>query len=349
MATIYDVAERANVSPATISNAFNKPHLIKPATYERILEAARELNYIPNMAAKALAGGKTQMVGVIVSDIRYPFTAVMVRGIEDVLGYDDYISVISSTDANPDKELRLLHQLHRRGVDGFIWVPGHFDTSTAILQSLGALIASEVPVLVAGRAVDTLPVDYVTYLPQAGTKEAVDYLISLGHREIGFIGGYYSHGIGVPRWLGFQESLRANGIPLNDAMIIQTDITSAAGKQAMAQLLDLPAPPTAVFVMNDTLAMGAIDFCYEHNIRIPEQVSMISFDYELIGQRTTPAVTSVVVSPYELGRKAAELFLQRQQQPEAPPQQVNVAYRLAVRQTTAPLLTGGTDGTDGAK
>jgi LacI family gluconate utilization system Gnt-II transcriptional activator len=101
--------------------------------------------------------------------------------------------------------------------------------------------------------------------------------------------------------------------------------------------------------MNDTLAMGAIDFCYEHNVRIPEQMSMISFDYELIGQRTTPAVTSVVVSPYEVGRKAAELFLQRQQHPAAPPQQVNVAYRLAVRQTTAPLSIGGPAGTDGAK
>lgn len=340
MATIYDVAQRANVSPATISNAFNKPHLIKPATYERILQAARELNYIPNMAAKALAGGKTQMVGVIVSDIRYPFTAVMVRGIEDVLGYEEYISVISSTDANPDKELRLLHQLHRRGVDGFIWVPGHFDTSTAILQSLGALIVSGVPVVVAGRAVDNLPVDYVSYLPQAGTKEAVDYLIHLGHRQIAFIGGYYTQGIGVPRWLGFQESMRANRIPLHDDMIIQTEITSAAGKQAMAQLLDLPTPPTAVFVINDTLAMGAIDFCYEHNVRIPEQVSMISFDYELIGQRTTPAVTSVVVSPYEMGKQAAELFLRRQQHPEAPPHRLNVPYRLEVRQTTAPLSTG---------
>jgi LacI family transcriptional regulator len=95
--------------------------------------------------------------------------------------------------------------------------------------------------------------------------------------------------------------------------------------------------------------MGAINFCYEHNIRIPEQISMISFDYELVGQRTTPAVTSVVVSPYEVGRKAAELFLRRQQHPEAPPQQVNVAYRLAVRQTTAPLSTREPTGTDKAR
>ncbi|MCB0037652.1 MAG: LacI family DNA-binding transcriptional regulator [Anaerolineales bacterium] len=339
MATIYDVAKRANVSPATVSNAFNRPHLIKADTHERILQAARDLNYTPNLFAKALAGGRTQMVGLLVPDIRYPYTATLARGIEDVLTAEGYVSVIASTDGDGEKERRLLQQLHRQGVDGFILVPAQYGLSEETLTAVQQLISKGVPVVLAGERTADERIAYVDFDSQNSTKEALDYLIQLGHRDIAFIGGRYTEGVAVSRWLGYQESLLKNRVPLRPELVIETNMTPDDGARALAHLLTLENPPTAVFALNDLLAMGVIDLCYERQIRIPEQLSIVSFDYQPMARRTTPAVTSVVVSTYELGQKAAESLLHLQQPsngaPAASVPQLILPHRLAIRQTTA--------------
>lgn len=338
MATIYDVAKRAKVSPATVSNAFNKPHLIKPATYHRIVQAADELNYSPNPFAKALAGGHTQLLGLLVPDIRYTYTATLARGVEDVLAQAGYIALIASTDGDPQKELLLLEQLRKRGVDGFILTPAQFGISAEVEEMVKGLIHNGVPVVVAGDRIRDPQVEFVTFQSQIATKEAIDYLIELGHREIGFIGGRHSQGVAISRWLGYQESLLTHQIPLRPELVIETEMTPAEGAQALAQLLALPNPPTAVLALNDLLAMGVLDLCYERGLRLPEQLSVVGFDYQPMAQRTTPAVTSVVIPVYEIGRKTAEVFLQRLHNPPAPPQQLTLNHRLAIRQTTAPLV-----------
>ncbi|MDA0244492.1 MAG: LacI family DNA-binding transcriptional regulator [Chloroflexi bacterium] len=337
MSTIYDVAKLARVSPATVSNAYNRPHLIKPATHQRILAAAQALNYTPNVFAKALAGGKTQMMALLVPDIRYPYTATVVRGIEEVLTREGYLAAVSSTDGRPANEQRLLEQLTRQGVGGFILVPAQYGLSERTLAALEKLTAAGVPVVLAGEQVESQQLPYVAFHSQEGTREIVDYLIQLGHRRIAFVGGRFSEGVAVSRWLGYQESLANNEIEVHPDYVIETDLTPADGAQALAQLLDLEEPPTAVFALNDLLAMGMLDLCYERHLRLPDHLSLVSFDYQPFARRTTPAVTSVVVPAQEIGQHAAELLIQRQQEPDAPIQQIMVGYRLAVRQTTAVL------------
>ena len=337
MPTIYDVAKRAKVSPATVSNAFNKPHLIKPDTHARILQAARELDYRPNLFAKALAGGQTQMVGLLVPDIRYPYTATLARGIEDVLAAEGYMALITSTDGQPDKEQTLIRQLLQRGVDGFILTPAQFGLADKTMHLLEQVVAQGVPVVVAGEEVsdEHERIGYVAFRSQAGTRAAIDYLVSLGHGQIAFVGGRYTAGVAVSRWLGYQESLLNHRLPLRPELVIETDMTPADGMAALAQLLTLNEPPTAVFALNDLLAMGMIDYCYAHEIRLPEQLSIISFDYLPMAQRTTPAVSGVVIPAYEIGRQAAQALLAQYQNPEAPAQQLMLDYALAIRQTTA--------------
>lgn len=336
MPTIYDVAKRANVSPATVSNAFNKPHLIKPDTHARILQAARELDYRPNLFAKALAGGQTQMVGLLVPDIRYPYTATLARGIEDVLTAEGYMAIITSTDGRPEKEQTLLRQLLQRGVDGFILTPAQFGLADETLHLLQRLVARDIPVVVAGEEVPDERIGYVAFRSQAGTRAAVDYLIELGHREIAFVGGRYTAGVAVSRWLGYQESLLNHRLSLRPELVIETDMTPADGMAALEQLLALENPPTAVFALNDLLAMGMIDACYARDIRLPEQLSVISFDYLPMAQRTTPAVSSVVIPAYEIGQQAAQALLAHYQKPDVLPVQRMLDYKLAIRQTTAP-------------
>lgn len=335
MPTIYDVAKRAKVSPATVSNAFNRPHLIKPATHARILQAAQELDYTPNLFAKALAGGKTQMIALLVPDIRYPYTATVVRGIEEVLSREGYLAAVSSTDGNPAQELRLLEQLQRQGVGGFILVPAQYGLSQETLAALQELSAAGVPVVLAGEQVAEPYLPYVAFHSQAGTRDIVDYLVELGHERIAFVGGRFTTGVAVSRWLGYQESLLNNQLTLRPDYVVETDLTPADGARALATLLDLAEPPTAVFALNDLLAMGMLDLCYERHLRLPDQLSLVSFDYQPFARRTTPAVTSVVVPAQEIGQQAAELLIQRQRVPHSPIQQIMVAYRLAIRQTTS--------------
>lgn len=336
MTTINDVAERANVSIATVSYAFNKPHLVKAETHERILAAARELNYRPNLFARGLAGGKSQMIGLLVADIRYPFTASVARGIEDVLRTENYLSFISSTDGDMDETIDLLENLHNRGVDGFILVPSYFGVDARLLRTLRSMSIAKIPVIVAGFQLEDDLVDAVTFRPQAATREGVNHLIQLGHRHIAYIGIHHLQGYAVARYLGYQESLLMNQIPLRPELVVETDITPKQVREAMAALFTLTPPPTAVFAETDVVALAVIDFCREQNIRVPEDLSLVTFDYQTLVQRITPAITSVVVSAYEVGQNAAKCLLARQHNPDIPTQHVALNFLFVARETTAP-------------
>ena len=336
MATIHDIAKAADVSIATVSNVFNRPHLVKPATKNRILQVARDLNYKPNLFARGLAGGKTQTVGVLAPDLRYPFVATVVRGTEDLLRANGYLPFILSTDGDAVETTRLMDLLRTRGVDGFILIPSFFGVDETLLQAIKSMAQNGIPVVVAGYRLDDPAIECVEYHAQAATKRAVNYLIELGHRDIAFIGAKHSTGHAIARFLGYQESFLFHHIPLRPDLVKETDMTPMTVRTAMAELLDLDTPPTAVFALNDVVAMGVIDVCRERNIIVPEQLSLVSFDYDALAQRITPQITSVLIPTYDIGRKSAELLLDRQINPDAPIQQISVAYQFEIRQTTAP-------------
>lgn len=334
MTTIKDVAERANVSKSTVSYAFNKPHLVSAKTLERILDAAKSLNYEPNIFAQGLAGGKAQMIGLLVPDIRYPFNATIARSIEERLRKDGYIVVVTSTGGTPDEIVTLMGQLRRRGVGGFILVPSYFGVSQELVQAIKALTAGKVPTIVAGYELDDPAIDQVTYQPQRGSREAVDYLVSLGHRDIAYIGARHSAGNVIKRYLGYQESLKSHRIPLRPELVIETDVTPAQITEKTDVLLSLPKPPSAIFAFNDVVAFAVLDYCAEHEITIPDSLSLVTFDYQALVQRNTPGITSIVVPVYEVGQVAAELLLERMQNPDGERQQVELPYELVIRETT---------------
>lgn len=337
MATIKDVAERAQVAKSTVSYAFNKPHKVNAETLERILTAAKELNYQPNVFAQGLAGGKTQMVGLLVPDIRYPFNATVARGIEDKLREAGYIAITSSTDGDPEQTIQLMGQLHRRGVSGFIIVPSFHGISKELEKAMVALRASNVPIVIAGYQVDDERIDQVSFQPQAAARKLVSHLIELGHRDIAYIGARHMQARALTRYFGYQESLVQYAIPLRPELVIETDVTRVQVKEAMAQLLTLPNPPTALFAINDVAAYAVLDYCQQNDIDIPANLSLATFDYQAVVQREIPRITAVLVPVYEVGCAAAELLLNRFSQPNMPCQHVSLPYTFAGRDTTASL------------
>lgn len=336
MTTIHDVAKLAGVSPGTVSNAFNWPEKVKPATYERIVAAAKTLNYQPNVMAKGLSSGKTFSVGLLTSDIRVPIVANITRGIEDKLDEAGYVPIISSTDGDSDKTLRLIDQLRRHGACGYIVVPAQFGVTPAIIDKLEQLHAEGFPTIVSGHDVLT---DRISSVSIGGKQTAVSltqHLIDLGHRDIAYITPYFSQGQGVLRWYGFQAAMAASGMPIRDELVKEIEVTPADSYAAMEELMALEKPPTAVFAMNDILARGVIDYITRHQIKVPNELSIVGYDYKALAQRTTPRITSMVVPAYDLGWKTAELFINIQRNPNSPAQMIQLPYTLEVRETTAP-------------
>ena len=337
MATIYDVAKRAGVSPATVSNAFNKPNLIKPATLTRILAAADELSYVPNEMAQALAKGTSQMIGLLVSDIRIPIVSNVTRGIEDYLVQKEFLPIIASTDGDSEKTIGLLQKLQRRGASGFIIIPAQFGVPDDVLRVLEELNRNGIPIVVAGHDLHSATISQLCLRGQESVKELIDHLISYGHTSIGYISAAYSKGLAIRRYLGYQESLLLSGIPYRPELVIETENTPQASFEAMEKLMALPNPPTAIFANNDIYARGVIDYCNKNGLTMPDDLSLVTFDYLALAQRTTPRLTSIVVSAYDLGWQSAELFCQLRSDPSQKPIKKYLDHTLEVRETTAPL------------
>ena len=335
MATIKDVAERAQVAKSTVSYAFNKPHKVNAETLERILAAAKALNYRPNVFAQGLAGGKTQMIGLLVPDIRYPFNAMIARGIEDRLREEGYIAITASTDGDSDQAIKLMGQLHRRGVSGFIFVSAFYGITAELKKAMITLGSSGVPIVVAGYRADDERIDQVTFRAQAGGREMVSHLFELGHRDIGYIGGRHSQAAAMDRFFGYQEGFFHHGLPLRPELIIETDVKRDQIKAAVAHLLSLPKPPTALFTLSDFVAYAVLDYCQEHGIKIPDDLSLVTFDNKAYLQREIPGITAVLVPVYEVGRTSAELILNRFNTPALPYQHIALPYKFVRRETTA--------------
>ena len=214
MATIYDVAKRAGVAPSTVSRVFNKTASISDKTVARVMQAATELEYDPNPLASALASSRTLMVGLVISDIQNPFSSTLARGVQDNLERERYITIIVNTDGDPDKELGVLREIYRRGVDGFIIAPPQRGNEAEHNRYILDLVRKGLPIVTVGNWLKHPKVDYVTSRAQDGAIAAVDHLVALGHEKIAFIGGRYTRGIAVGRWLGYQEALIKHGRPL---------------------------------------------------------------------------------------------------------------------------------------
>lgn len=337
MATIHDVANLAKVSTATVSNAFNWPDKVRPDTYKRILAAAEALDYQPNIFAKGLSSGRTFNVGLLISDIRVPIVANVTRGIEDKLTDAGFVPMIASTDGENDKTLQRIDQLQRLGACGYILVPAQYGATTEIIDRLEQLYQEGIPTIVSGH--DILS-DRISSISAAGREMAFDltmHLIRQNHREIAYIGTHFSRGHGTQRWLGFQDAMKEEGVEIRDDLIAEVASLPSESYVAMERLMALPQPPTAIFAMNDILARGVIDYITRYQVKVPEQLSVVTFDYAALAQRTTPPITCILTPAYELGVKTAELFQSLQQDPTHQPKKVNLPYTFEDRGSTAAL------------
>ena len=302
-ATLGMVAEKAGVSPSTVSRILNGTAKVsdeKRALVESIIE---ELGFRPDPTARSLAGGRTMSIGVLTQYIDSPFYGEALRGIEDVLHPAHYAPLFVSGHWNQEEEGARLALPQDRKVDGIIVLTGKLPDS--ILVDL----ARQLPVVVTGRQLSATNLFSIDFDNLEGAGLAVRHLHALGHHNVAFISGPLDHPDAEQRLSGYRAELARRDMNLDEALVVFSDFQESGGFRAMNQLLDARVNFSAVIAANDQMAYGARLALYRAGLRVPEDVSLVGFDDLPHSAFTLPPLTTVRQSVYEIGASAAQAML----------------------------------------
>jgi len=334
MATIYDVAKKAGVSASTVSLAFNQPQRIKAETKERVFKAAKELNYQANSFARGLAGGRSKQIAFLPTDIRFPSSSSIYKGLEEVLTQEGFLTLVANTDGDVNKAEKMIDKLIAHGVSGFVFNPAQYGFSPNYYDIIKGIIEQGMAVVTLGHESSEIEIEHISYQPQLAVQNGIDYLLDLGHKDVGLIGCIPEENIGLPRFLGYHQSLLSHGITPQAQYHISGRLTPEIGYEGLKTLMKLPNPPTAIFAANDVVATGVIDACLEMRIALPNDLSVMSFESGGLYSRTTPAITSIIMPAYEIGRQAALSMINRWNNPDSEKQNKVVRCGFEIRDTT---------------
>ena len=326
--TILDVASRAGVSKSLVSLALVSPERVSEASRTKIEQAARELGYRPNAAARSLAISKSNTVGVLVLDLYNPVFAEILDGVQSEMRAHGLSTMLVTGGDDPRLEQQELEKLLEFQVEGLILISHRMSPET--LRE----IATQVPTVVVSRDDISVPqMDSVCNDDVAGAKLAVDHLVSLGHRRIVCLSGG-DNPVSNARAQGYREAMAAHGLARH-TQVVSGGLSDTAGYRAAQDALSLE--PTAFFVVNDIAAMGAIAAVEEQGFDVPGDISVVGYDGIRIAGLRTINLTTVAQPLTELGRLAATRLLQRRDDPDAASQRDRVGSELLVRGTTGPV------------
>ncbi len=337
---LRDLARQVGVHPSTVSRVLSgdPSARLSEATRARILDAARETGYRPNRLARSLKIQRTLVLGMVIPDITNPFFSGLFRAVEDVAGPLGYNVILCNTDdtaARFEQHLRVLAEGH---VDGLLIAAAHRADST-----IDSLRSRGIPYVLVNRRRDAAADSWVVSDDRGGARQAVEYLVELGHRRIGHIAGATDISTTATRLEGFREAMAQHGL-LDERLIVKGGLVEEAGARGMREILRLPGDlrPTAVFVANDFSALGAIAIAHRAGMRVPEDISIVGYNDGPLAARSEPPLTTLHVPVADMGRIATELLIQRltgEVDPSNTPAQVTLPVELVVRGSAAPAVT----------
>ncbi|WP_420471684.1 LacI family DNA-binding transcriptional regulator [Brevundimonas sp. FT23042] len=296
-ATIRDVADRADVSVASVSRVLNGSGPVTGATRQRVLDAVEALQYVPHSGARSLSTSKTNTVGVILPDLYGEFFSELIRGMDVAARALGYHLIVSSSHDDADEAASAIRSMRGR-VDGLIVLSPHLRSA-----NLAAGLAERMPVLLMnGGAVDAARPSIVVD-NHGGAVAAVEHLIALGRRRIAHIAGPTGNLEAEARLAGYLEAMAAAGLP---TMVVDGAFTRDSGEAAAAELAAREDRPDAVFAANDNMAVGALLAFQDAGLRVPEDIAMVGFDDIPLAGLVRPALTTLKIQIAETGRKALE-------------------------------------------
>jgi LacI family transcriptional regulator len=331
--TIEDVARAAGVSKQTVSRAINNKGEISHRTREKILALIKKMGYRPNRMAQAMNTSRSHMIGLVVPDITNPFFPEVVRAVQDAAMANGYTALICNTDESQEQEIEVLNELVTHGIDGLITFT-HQASDEAVVEFADRFG----PLLIINREfkqefdhpnITSLLVDNLS-----GAYQAVTHLISLGHTKIGMLANSALAERPIRRVQGYEKALSDMGIAIDHDLLVWHEPTLTGGYEAAKALLTRRPDTTAIFAYNDLMALGALRACRDLNLSVPQDISIIGFDDIQLASMVTPALSSVRVDKYEMGKLAFERVFSLIQNPAESREKIEMVATLMDREST---------------
>ena len=329
--TIFDVANRAGVSYATVSRVVNGHPNVRESTRRRVRDAMLELGYVAHVTARSLASGKTRAVGLLAQEIDNPFFSVVIKGVDQEVSSADYDLLLCTTHSRQGKEAEYVARLSHGMVDGLLIV-----LPTGLPEYVSQLRAEHYPFVLVDHDSEAPGCNTVNAANRSGTKEGIEYLIALGHRRIGFITGRPDVGAAHQRLAGYHDALTDAGIPADQSLVVEGDFLEARGYEAALELLSLRVPPTAVFASSDVAAFGVLGAARDAGLNVPQDLSVLGFDDIVEASHIGSALSTVRQPLREMGQIAVQRLISLISDRAQPPARIVMDTELVIRQTTAP-------------
>jgi DNA-binding LacI/PurR family transcriptional regulator len=329
-ANIKDVARLASVSTATVSRVLANERYVKEDVRRAVQAAMEQLNYQPSRTARSLRSQRSRIIGLIISDIQNPFFTSLVRAVEDVAYGQEYALFLCNADEDSEKEKFYLDLMQAEHVAGVIVSPTREKADPCL-----ELVKARIPFVVVDRTLADVQVDTVVLDNIQGAYDLVSHLIADGHKRIGAVLGHPIATTGRERYEGYARALADHHLPLEPDLVRVGAPRELVGHRLTEELLALPEPPTALFTGNSLLTMGALRALRQREWQIPHDMALVGFDEFEWMALMRPGLTVIAQPTYDIGRIAAELLLQRIEDPARPPQKVVTRGLLHVRQSCA--------------
>ncbi|MBK6326995.1 MAG: LacI family DNA-binding transcriptional regulator [Chloroflexi bacterium] len=306
MPTIRDVAKQAGVAPMTVSRVINNSGYVSEDTRTRVEEAISRLGYVPNMLGPSLRFNQTNTLALVLTDITNPFWTTVARGVEDAAQEAGYSVILCNTDESEAKQDQYLTMLLKRRIDGILLVP-----STSTSNVVQTIKNQGVKVVVLDREVNDTEVDVVEGDSVGGAYQLTRYLIELGHQHIAILSGPQNVSTSSQRVAGFCRAIEEANLSHNTANIYWGEFSQTLGHEMVRRALQSTPRPTAFLAVNNFIANGALQALREMNIRVPEDVSVVSFDDIPVSINPMPFLTVAAQPAYEMGYQATQLLVAR--------------------------------------
>ncbi|WP_417450138.1 LacI family DNA-binding transcriptional regulator [Kordiimonas sp.] len=331
MTNIRAVAKKAGVSVATVSRAMQKPDVVSEKTRKKVEEAAREVEYKPNMMAQVFRSKKTYSILVLVPDMSNPFFARVISGIQKAARARGYNVVLGNTLSNPKTEQELAQLLLTSQTDGIIQLSARYPLGPREKEA-----GQTLPIVNCCECVDDDSMPTVRLDNKEAAKAIVNYLIGLGHRRIGVIAGPPHSPLTRERMAGYQEALASQGIDFNENLVVEGDYSLDSGEQGAGHLLARGRAPTALFCFNDEMAFGAMRGIKTAGLSVPGDVSVAGFDDLPFSKYMEPALTSVRQPSEEFGPAAVNQLFKLIDGEAIKRRHQLMPFEIAIRASTGP-------------
>lgn len=326
----WDIAREANVSQSTVSRVINNNPRISEATRQRVKKAMETLGYSPNAAARTLITGRSNLLGLVVSNITNPFYPEVIEAVVSTAAEYDYNVILCNTQESRELQTAYLELLIEHQVDGAILTSSLLD-SQQLLDEVGF---GRIPVVMVNRSVHGAPVDTVRLDNDAAGRIVAKHLLQLGHRNLAFVGGLAETSTDSLRLEGFRAALADADVDLPDKHVVHGAFTEASGYTLAQQLLGLPHPPTALFCADDLIALGAMNAILDAGLRIPEDVAVVGVDDVPAASLRQVGLSTIRQPAGDMGSRAVKLLLERVKGgPDGEPIEIVLRPKLIVRRT----------------